>query len=339
MRIKAWFHNVFGGTSFYSFNTSGMPGKISKREAKACRQLEAVNASVSKVLMRFYREDRYMTNLCFDARRIKIQQDISAGCPRLDVADDPLCPAGLAKALRLPLIGPLVCFYITYLKSFVYWVVAIIMAVLGVSLLISESLQPFPEQAVKWSPYYLLMSASSTDTLVIFAIGVSIAYLVTCVFISTTRFRMFQFYHYVPHGTDYSSMFFLIGRLVGMVFPLGWNLIQMLQINTTCAFSVVMQKMNTFPFVGADYARWATLAFPVFAVFFVFNGARLVSKITGQESAPYLAKNLVGNPKVAQGRWELEMWELEKFEFARPEKEKEKSKWRAKVMGAVEEIV
>lgn len=77
---------------------------------------------------------------------------------------------------------------------------------------------------------------------------------------------VFNIYRLVKHSTDIMSLLFIIARVPTYIFPLGWNLMLLLNIQFDTAYGTVMAQMSAIPIMGMDFSNYFPIVIIVLTI-------------------------------------------------------------------------
>ncbi|KWX11895.1 hypothetical protein QR46_4139 [Giardia duodenalis assemblage B] len=238
-------------------------------------------------------------------------------CTLQDLRAQPNLNPYWAKMLSRARLGQMSFVYIKYFRSFLLMLVAMVFTFFSVVLVLSELMSPIASLSL-YSPLLVLYkyvvdtSSDSTRLVLVYAIfGLLVAYL-QCALLNL---RFFNIYRLVKHSTDIMSLLFIIARVPTYIFPLGWNLMLLLNIQFTTAYGTVMAQMSAIPIMGVDFSNYFPIVIIALTIFFASNLDRIVWATMGQDVTPNVICLLRKSYKVEEGKENLDQWVTGMFEY------------------------
>lgn len=226
-----------------------------------------------------------------------------------------------AKVLGSRCLGKMSFLYIKYFRSLLLMLVAMIFVFFSVVLVLSELMSPI-EAFAAHSPLLVLYnyvtdtSSASARLVLVYAIfGLLVAYL-QCALLNL---RFFNIYRLVKHSTDIMSLLFIIARVPTYIFPLGWNLMLLLNIQFDTAYGTVMAQMSAIPIMGMDFSNYFPIVIIVLTILFASNLDRIIWAAMGQDITPNMICLLRKSYKVEEGKEHLNQWVTGTFEYLETE--------------------
>lgn len=175
-------------------------------------------------------------------------------------------------------------FWMSRIRTLFYRLLGVSAAGLSATLLWSEATMVLPFNV---SPFALALEIFDEDHLensLFFMIAALVPLVYASVCVYTSLFKVSIFGPNCLRGWKQSpgvALLFNAQYLIRMQFPLGYNYLMMLKIDTSstnCAFSKVMSDMSTVPFFGTSFSIYAPLLIIALCAFTLYNGyARLLA--------------------------------------------------------------
>jgi len=174
--------------------------------------------------------------------------------------------------------------WMCYLRCCTYRILGFTTACLSLVVLWSEATMALPYSLSPFALFLKLFEEDELESGMLFKISalIPLLYISACVY--TSLFKVSFFGANCLRGSKQSpgvALLFNAQYLIRMQFPMGYNYLNMLKIDTsstTCAFSKVMSDMSTVPFFGTQFSFYAPLLIIGLCYFTLINGyARMLS--------------------------------------------------------------
>lgn len=226
--------------------------------------------------------------------------------------DGPNASASAPRTRAHRVVNALTYAYLRHLRTPAYVVCAVLAGAAAAILLYSEVIFAlFDGRYLYTSPLYLFFNYSLTAQTDLLCLAVIFTALILFIHTSMFQLRFFNVFHVVLRATDVFTMFFTIGRLPSLTFPLGWNLMMMVGLSSghaddpaaQTAYSAIMATMSDIPIVGTAFSAYFPVALLVICAAFVLRLDAILLRCLGVDSAPVVLPILRRcTDKVSQGR-------------------------------------
>lgn len=306
-----------------SCNCRGGPREsINKSIVQGLKLVEKSNFKLKFLYWNAMREHGAMEHLVVQRNRYEMLANCSKkGSTLHDLKSQPNLNPYWARMFERAHLGKMSYIYIKYFRSFLLMMVAILFMFLSVVLVLSELMSPISSFSL-YSPLLLLYehvaktSSDSTVLILVYAIfGLLVAYL-QCALLNL---RFLNIYHLVKRSTDVTSLLFIIARVPTYIFPLGWNLMLLLNIELDTAYGKVMSKMSAMPIMGTGFSNYFPIVMIVLTILFASNLDRIIWAAMGQDITPNMICILRKSYKVEEGKENLDQWVTGTFEYLETE--------------------
>ncbi|EFO61483.1 Hypothetical protein GLP15_5069 [Giardia lamblia P15] len=304
---------------FCSCNCHGGPRRtITSSVVQGLKLVEKSNFKLKFLYWNAMREHGAMEHLVVQRNYYEMLANCrKKGSTQHDLITQPNLNPYWAKVLRSRCLGKMSFLYIKYFRSLVLMLIAMVFVFFSVVLVLSELMSPIGALA-PYSPLLVLYdyvadtSSASARLILVYAIfGLLVAYL-QCALLNL---RFFNIYRLVKHSTDIMSLLFIIARVPTYIFPLGWNLMLLLNIQFDTAYGTVMAQMSAIPIMGMDFSNYFPIVIIVLTVLFASNLDRIIWAAMGQDITPNMICLLRKSYKVEEGKEYLDQWVTGTFEY------------------------
>lgn len=300
----------------------GPPESINKSIVQGLKLVEKSNFKLKFLYWSAMREHGAMEHLVVQRNRYEMLVNCrKKGNTLEDLRSQPNLNPYWAKVFGHARLGKMTYVYIKYFRSFLLIMVAILFTFFSVVLVLSEFMSPISSFSL-YSPLLLCYqhvveeNSSSTVLILVYAIfGLLVAYL-QCALLNL---RFFNIYRLARKSTDITSLLFIIARVPTYIFPLGWNLMLLLNIELDTAYGKVMAKMSALPIMGIGFSNYFPIVMIVLTIFFASNLDRIVWAAMGQDITPNMICRLRNSYKVEEGKENLDQWVTGTFEYLETE--------------------
>ncbi|TNJ29473.1 LMBR1-like membrane protein [Giardia muris] len=278
----------------------------------AVKQLEKINFKLRGVYWKLMREHGTMNILV----QKKNFYQLAATLGRCKSRRSDLDTMTLSPVWARRFNGKHGTFFYVYFKGLritCYVLLSLLVIFFSIIVLFSEIFVSLPIPGLsEHSPLLLfanMRTSLNPDTWAFFVTLISFTFVEVYILYALEVTNFLGIYRMTQRSTDVFSAYFLLGRVPSYTFPLGWNIMNMLQKNVETAYSQVMKGMRAVNIGGWEFAEYFPFAIIFVVLFFATGLDTFLWRAMGQDITPILPCRLNKSIKVEQGRIALTEWE------------------------------